>query len=305
MVTMIVTALSLILSARTASHAGMGALVVQATGYLIWTLAGVALNWGATHLEEGQRRGLVPVLALGLLAPQPLLPLALAGGLAARPGSDDRRSDRVPQGQMWLWLGAALCALVLGAALLPRPVAPWLTGTPVVSQSAPPRAAAPGQTGSPSGGDPASSAPVKPFQLQVETARLAAPLAALGVAVVLLLLALAMLVRPSLKGAGRRRPPLRPIDFLITAALLLTGSVWMVVAALLNSGGQGNGSGGAAGSAANVFASWVDQLVNAPATRTVDLTRTFQGLIWLGLVFTVALMGGVPVAAPASGPGRR
>ncbi|MFC4637204.1 DUF4129 domain-containing protein [Deinococcus hohokamensis] len=290
MTTLVVTALSFILSVRASAHVGLGTLVVLATSYLIWTVAGVALNWGAMQVEDGQRRGLLPALVVGLLAPQPLLLLALAGGLAARPGPDDRRSDRVQQRRMWPWVGTVLMVLLLGAALLPRPVAPWLTASQTAGPQAPSQDRAAPSEDSDRRSEPDGAALSKPFQLEVDTRRLAAPLAALGVAVTLLLLALAVLTRPTLRGAGRR-VPLRPIDVLMAAALLLTGSVWVVVAILLNSGGRGDASGAAAAAgAATVIAKWTAQLMNAPTTRGVDLTRTLQALIWLAVPVTVALM---------------
>ncbi|MFC4425810.1 DUF4129 domain-containing protein [Deinococcus navajonensis] len=291
MFTLIVTALTMMSIAAGATRHGLGALVTLATSYIIWTAAGVALNWGAMQVEEGQRRGLIPVLVMGLLAPQPLLLLALAGGLLARPGPDDRRSDRVGQARMWPWIGAVVALSLLCAALLPRPVAAWLTHTPEAIQ----QTAAPGTRTDPTGEerdgtDPDSGALTKPFQLEVNTSRLATPLAALGVAAALLLLTLAVLIRPTLKGALRRRAMPGPIDLLIAVALVLTGGMWVVVAMLLNGGGQGDTSGHAAARGANqVLANWLDRLMNAPASRSVDLTRLLQSLLWVGSLLAIVL----------------
>ncbi|MXV19821.1 hypothetical protein, partial [Deinococcus xianganensis] len=57
-------------------------LLVLAGTYLLLSLSGFALGAGAHALEDGRRRGLLALLP-GLLAPQPGLILALAGGALA------------------------------------------------------------------------------------------------------------------------------------------------------------------------------------------------------------------------------
>lgn len=288
--TLLLTALTAVVSVPEARQGGLASLVVLAVSYIVWTLSGVALNLGAQTLQDGQRRGLWPVLLAGLLAPQPLLLLALAGGLAARPGPDDRRTDRVRDSRVWSWGLAALVAGVLVATTLPQADSSWLTSR-MAGNGATPGA---GTLQSPGRTEAASRSPTTsaeqgitlPLQLQIEASGLLTPMTFLGVAGVCLLLGLATLLRLNVGGSGERR---HPAEVLMALTLVLTAVVWLAVAALLNSGG-GGGMGSGAADIFERLGRLTDTLARAPATRSVDLTPLLQLQLWLALAFTVALI---------------
>ncbi|GGK15408.1 hypothetical protein GCM10008955_06030 [Deinococcus malanensis] len=291
MLTLLLTAITAIAGFPVALQGGLATLVVLAVSYIISTLAGVALNLGAQTLQDGGRRGLWPVLVTGLLAPQPLLLLALAGGLAARPGPDDRRPDRVQDRRVWSWGVAALVAGLLVATALPQANSSWLTsrlaGNPGAAGSDAPQGRP--QTTAPDASGAASSAiedvAEKPFELRLETSRLLTPLTFLSFAGALLALGLALLLRPTLRGSGQRR---HPAEVLMALSLLLTGAVWLVVAVLLNPGGDATGAGGM-----DVFEKlgrMADSMSRATPARSLDLTRVMQFQLWLALAFTALLL---------------
>ncbi|WP_162485423.1 DUF4129 domain-containing protein [Deinococcus deserti] len=290
--TLLVTAVTAIVSVPAAFQSGLASLVVLAVSYIVWTLAGVFLNLGAQTLQEGARRGIWPVLAAGLVAPQPLLLLALVGGLAARPGPDDRRSDRVLDRRVWSWTLAVLVAGVLISALLPQANSSWLTSRMAGNETvrSPDTLGGPRQTAEPvhSGNRSAGTEGVitKPLEVQIDASRLLTPLTFLLVAGALLLPGLALLLRLTLRGSGQRR---HPAEVLIAMTLILTGVVWLVVAALLNSGGS-SAMGMDGMNLIEKLMRMPDALTPATATRSLELTPLVQLQIWLALALTTLLL---------------
>ncbi|MFW8625350.1 DUF4129 domain-containing protein [Deinococcus sp. ME38] len=279
---------------------GDGAALVRLAGlYLLASLGGFALSAAAHALEDGRRRALLVPLALGLIAPQVGVPLALLGGALARPGPDARRAPLTPPEHTRRWWGAlALAALplLLLALLLPAPAAG--PGSRNVAGPAPVSGAAPdaptpgpGPSSGPSSGTGPAGAPLlQPFQppvtLNLGQSGLPVELMLLGG----LLLAGAALGVPALRRT-RGQPP-HPAEWLIVAGLLLTGLLWVVAAVLLYLGESG-------GSAALLPAARETQgrpgagggPASGDAARVIDLSWLLPTLVWATLALVLALAG--------------
>ncbi|WP_155299560.1 DUF4129 domain-containing protein [Deinococcus kurensis] len=294
-------------------------LLAVAGGYLLLSLSGVALTWGAQALEDGERRGLLGLLP-GLLAPQPGLILALAGGALARPGRDARHAGQVAPA-WWAWAVGGVLAVALLSALLPSPrpdIGAALT-PPATSDAALP-------------GPPAASAgrpadPVTPDLLhrgqsapgvQVNLgAPLLPPELLMGLGVVCLLLALGL---PQLRRRAGRRP--HPAEVLMTAGLVLSGLLWFASALLLNGGSRESATPpdaaplpeSASPEAGAVASGATDQLANigwlAPAAQLVallSLLGAIVALLWAyrhqsSAATAEAATPGLPLGATLSAP---
>lgn len=275
---------------------GDGAALVRLAGlYLLASLGGFALSAAAHALEDGRRRALLVPLALGLLAPQVGVLLALLGGALARPGPDARRTDLTPPEPARRWwgllaLGAA--PLLLLALLLPAtPAGPGGRETAVASSSAtvPAPVPTPDSKSTPASG--ATGAPLlQPFR----------PPQSLNLGEVSHQLEFMLMAGLMLLGAGlsvpalrraRGRPP-HPAEWLMVAGLLLTGLLWVVAAVMLYMGGSGSpatlppalpepeGQPGAGGGPASV-----------DAAHVIDLSWLIPTLTWATLVLVLALAG--------------
>lgn len=275
---------------------GDGAALVRLAGlYLLASLGGFALSAAVHALEDGRRRALLVPLALGLLAPQVGVPLALLGGALARPGPDARRAPLTapePARRWWGALALGATPLLLLALLLPTPPAGPagrdVAGPAPVSGAAP-EASTPDPAPS-SGGGSAGAPLLQPFQppvtLNLGQAGLPVELMLLGG----LLLAGAALGVPALQ-RSRGQPP-HPAEWLIVAGLLLTGLLWVVAAVLLYLGESG-------GSAALLPAARETQgrpgagggPASGDAARVIDLSWLLPTLIWATLALMLALAG--------------
>ncbi len=244
-------------------------LLVLAGTYLLLSLSGFALGAGAHALEDGRRRGLLALLP-GLLAPQPGLILALAGGALARPARDARHAAQTAPG-WWTWVaGGAVAAALLGTLLpMPRPdiagaFLPTPTQTAQVareSQTAPPAPGAPSASVSPS-----AERSWLGVQLDVGVPLLP-PELALGAGLMVLLAAAGV---PRLR---RRvgRPP-HPSEVLMVAGLVLTGLLWVVSAILLNLGGRPPGPADSGAAPPPDAAARMAEAATGPAAQVIGAT---------------------------------
>ncbi|GGL83340.1 hypothetical protein GCM10010840_21370 [Deinococcus aerolatus] len=260
--------------------------------YLALFFVGLALNWAASRISDGlrgSRTALLAPLLIGLLAPQPGLLLALAGGLLATAGRDERLGQRPhrPVPRVWWAAGAALGGVLLLSVMLPRQAMDWAAlGGP----TPPPAVQGPSSAPQPAAADPTQtpSAPATPgmeLPFQFSLGNVALPTDAILLGGLLLLLA----------GGGlmwrlRRRETGKPrlIELLMVAGLLLTGALWLAAGVLLSgSGGGSSGAGAQAGSGAgNALAGL---LSNITGRRQIDISAFVQGLLWLSLVALFAL----------------
>ncbi|WP_418514419.1 DUF4129 domain-containing protein [Deinococcus sp. RM] len=242
-------------------------LLVLAGTYLLLSLSGFALGAGAHALEDGRRRGLLALLP-GLLAPQPGLILALAGGALARPARDARHAAQTAPG-WWTWVaGAAVVAALLGTLLpMPRPDIAGAFTPPPTSAVRPDTAQ---QTPAPA----VPTAPLRPgtgtswlgVQLDVGVPLLP-PELALGAGLLGLLAAAGV---PQLRRRAGRRP--HPSEVLMVAGLVLTGLLWVVSAILLNLGGRPPGPADSAAAPPPDEAARMAEAANGPAAQIIGVT---------------------------------
>ena len=271
---------------------GRGALVGLALHYLALFFVGLTLNWAASRICDGirgSRRALLAPLLIGLLAPQPGLLLALAGGLLAISGRDERMGQRPqrPVPRVWWAAGAALGSVLLLSLMLPRQAMDWaaLGGpTPPPAVQGPSSVTQPAATNPvPTPSVPATPGVELPFQFSLGNVSL--PIDAILLGGLLLLLAGGGLMwRLRRKETGNPRL----IELLMVAGLLLTGALWLAAGVLLSgSGGGSSGAGAQAGSGAgNALAGL---LSNITGRRQIDISALVQGLLWLSLVALFAL----------------
>lgn len=279
-------------------------LLVLAGTYLLLSLAGFALGAGAHALEDGRRRGLLALLP-GLLAPQPGLILALAGGALARPARDARHAAQVAPG-WWTWVaGGAVAAALLGTLLpMPRP--------DIAGAFTPPTArTAPAQTDMDAAPKPPPTKLVTPnllnpsqkgAQLQIDVgAPLLPPELALGAGLLCLLLAVGV---PQLR---RRvgRPP-HPSELIMVAGLVLTGLLWVVSAILLNLGGRAPGTAGSGAAPPPDAAARMAEAATGPASQVISVNwlaplAQLLALAALLIVGAMLLVNRRRVAAPVTG----
>ncbi|CAM3949397.1 DUF4129 domain-containing protein [Deinococcus marmoris] len=271
---------------------GRAALVGLALHYLALFFVVIALNWSANRITDGLRRSrgalFVPLL-IGLLAPQPGLLLALAGGLLAVPGRDERmgRRPEQPTPRVWWVAGAALAALLLFSVLLPRQAVNWgalggPTPPPATAPLPPPNQTVPpdlGQTPS----VPNSPGLALPFQFTIDNVFL--PIDAILLGGLLLLVAGGGLLFRLRREEGRKP---RLIEMLMVAGLLLTGAVWLAAGVLL-SGGDGGGSGAAQTMGPGAGNALGELLSNITGRRQIDVSGFLQALLWLSLALLFAL----------------
>ncbi|PTA69504.1 DUF4129 domain-containing protein [Deinococcus arcticus] len=267
------------------------ALAALGAQYVLFSVLGFALIWGATILEEGRRRGLLAPLLIGLLFPQPLVLAALVGGALARPGHHAADPLWPERRAWWGLLGAGLLGVTLLAALLAAllPPAPplWTAvrletgrvagGKQAVAQPPTRKTERPAP-------EPGASGSVAPTpQMNLGELGLPGELTLLGG---LLCLAAAWRV---FQGRTRRRGPPHPVELAMVLGLLMLGLAWGVAAGLLflNSDGSGVpgfpiqetrnelGQGGAEG--------------EAVAPRLLPLALLLKALPWLTALLFLGL----------------
>ncbi|GGO30832.1 DUF4129 domain-containing protein [Deinococcus humi] len=266
---------------------GRTALVGLALHYLALFFVALALNWTASRISDGLRRSRTALLApllIGLLAPQPGLVLALAGGLLAVPGRDERRGSgpSKPASRVWWTVGAALAVLLICSVLLPRQTVNWADPgkppSPSTVQASPPanQATPPNLTQTPA--PPATPGLQLPFQFSINNVYL--PIDAILLVGLLLLLAGGGLM---MRFRQQQRRKLRLIEMLMVAGLLLTGALWLAAGVLL-SGGDGGGSGAAQQPVPGRDNALAAMLSNITGRRQIDISGFVQGLLWLSLV---------------------
>lgn len=97
-------------------------LVLLGIQFLVWLISVTLINIAANSLQNGQRSSLLLIAGVGLLAPQPGLLMALAGGALARSGRGDKVSrDRIADTPSSRWLLIAFIGLLaLMSLALPR-----------------------------------------------------------------------------------------------------------------------------------------------------------------------------------------
>lgn len=263
--------------------------------YGLCTGAAAALHWAAGELEDGHRRGLVPVVLVGLLAPQPGLVLALLGGLMARPGPDSRHAPNVPwSAGVWRGIFLAAGAAVVLTAFLPRPglnPAAWLDPAPTSVAAKPnvpppPPPTAPASEGE---GDVGRGLPVDLVLASPVADRL---LEAGGP--LLLLLAVLVLIAVMRERGGGKPGKRHPAQVLMVAGLLLTLALWLVAGLLLSVGGERGGDpllGGAA--LKDALGKLAAGLTGAGDRASVNITAGALALLWALVGLTVLGILGV------------
>ncbi|PNY80319.1 DUF4129 domain-containing protein [Deinococcus koreensis] len=280
-------------------EAGPGPLLRAALALVLQMLLAVAMHLGAQSTENGGRAGLLVPLGLGLLAPQPLLLLALAGGALARPGADDRPvAWRVaPGGAAWRW-GLAALALTLSALLLPRQPSLWAGWFGPAAPSAPrpsvpappppplPPPAAPTPPDSPLLEAVRGSPEIRlPFQLGGQVAALPLELFLL---VGLALVAALGYLQWRLWARTGHRPTL--VERLMVLGLLLTGLAWLAASLLLSGSGAGGGQQ-VATSAPPPPGNALRELLNrVTSERIIDVGPLFTVLLILSLLLLVGMV---------------
>lgn len=272
---------------------GRAALVGLALHYLALFFVALTLNWTASRIGDGLRRSRTALLApllIGLLAPQPGVLLALAGGLLAIPGRDERGPrPATPVPRVGWAVGTALAAALLLSLLLPRQAVNWAA----LGQPEPPPSASTVQGGAPEQPPPPEQLqpPVAagmpglelPFQLTMNNVSVPLDVVLLG-GVLLLLAGGALMFR--LRREEGRKP--RLIELLMVAGLLLTGVLWLAAGVLL-SGGDGGGSGAAQPSVPGGGNALAELLGNITGRRQIDISGFVQVVLGLGVLMLFAL----------------
>ncbi|UQN05962.1 DUF4129 domain-containing protein [Deinococcus sp. QL22] len=265
--------------------AALGNLLVL---YLAGLLGVAGLSWGAALLEEGRRRGLLLVLAVGLVSPQPLLLLALAGGALMRPGLDDRRPGWLGrEGAGWpgrsaAWLAVPVALALALAVALPRPAPLWNASPVPPAQAQAPSEVLPANPRA----TPSNPVPLQPTvprpRLSTENAISAPPAELVFVAGVLVLFALVLLLRVIPAGRGR---PATLVEWLMGAGLVLT----LVLLVSLAFGGVPASEAGTLPPAQAEVLPPADAEVGefAPAERR--LTSYLNLVLWAALLFYLAV----------------
>lgn len=263
--------------------------------YALCTGAAAALHWATGELEDGHHRGIVPVVLVGLLAPQPGLVLALMGGLMARPGLDSRTAPNAPwSAGVWRGILLASGAAVVLTAFLPRPglnPAAWLDPTPTsvaakanVPPPPPPHAPAPEGEGDVGRGLPVNLVLESPVADRLLEA--GGPL--------LLLLAVLVLIAIMRERGGGKPGKRHPAQVLMVAGLLLTLALWLVAGLLLSVGGERGGDpqlGGA--SLKDAMGKLAAGLTGAGDRASVNITPGALALLWALVGLTVLGILGV------------
>lgn len=263
--------------------------------YLAALLGTAGLYWGAALLEEGRRRGLLLVLAVGLISPQPWLLLALVGGACMRPGHDDRRPGWLGrEGAGWkekavIWLAVPLALALALAFALPRPAPLWSM------QALPPAQAQAGaevpstNPGGPGSAAPSSATPLPPTLPTAPRPRAitedvipAPPAELLVVAGILVVLALFLLLRVLPAQRGR---PATLVEWLMGAGLLLTLVLALILAFGSSTGGSGGDLAPLQGAESSAAGAKVQELA-APERR---LTSFLNLVLWGALLFYLGL----------------
>lgn len=285
-----------LLALRSADFSDAGGIALIVGRYVLTSLGVIVLHWSAHELGEGKTRGLWPVIGLGLIAPQPGLLLALAGGQLARPGLDGRRGENTPWSpRVWTGLlaaGAAVLALIL---VLPRaplnPAGLFTQQAATTTQGGMPAAPAPAQP-DPAAGDPEPTDGERPIEFQVNGADARLPIE-LGGSLFMLAFILGMIAL--WRGKTLRRRGQRPgvAELVMAAGLLLTAVLWFAVAVYV---GATTGRGGTTGhpeTLADVLGKATGTVLAARAGRQLDVTATGVTLAWLLVAVTLLVVLGL------------
>ncbi|WP_221088458.1 DUF4129 domain-containing protein [Deinococcus aquaedulcis] len=258
-----------------------GAMIALGAQYLLLSLLGFALIWGVNTLEDGQRRGLLAPLLTGLIFPQPLVLVALAGGALARPGRHTASAPLPERRAWWGLLGGGLLGVTLLAALLP-PTPPLWTAIRLPTETPGPRAAdqvqptfrEQAQPPAGAGGSTVTEAPT--VMMDLGELGLPGELTLLGG---LLCLVAAWRV---LQGRAQRRGPPHPAEVAMVLGLVVLALAWWVAGGLLflGSGGGGGPPGSQGQEALEGLGRGVSE--DAQATmRLVAIPALMKVLVWL------------------------
>lgn len=250
-------------------------------------LVGVGgVYWATELLAEGRRRGLLLLALLGLLAPGPLLLLALAGGALSRESLDDRaEAPRMVSAQearsrraFLAWTAAGVLALTALGAGLPR-YAPSLPTQISTSSVQPPSEAKPPVFNAPRPA-PAPGPLTQRWGWRWQPGRI--PVPPLDVTLVLsLLLSGSLLWRLlQLRGEGERKR-VQWLQVLMILGLVLNGLILYLLAVMQSAGGGESAAASDAGGAAQATAAGTtsfERVLNIP----LDI---LNGAAWVMLVF--------------------
>lgn len=226
-----------VLEAIRSGAAGWNLFLVLQNTYFVGLFGTLLLHWAASALAGGNRLGLLVTAGVGLIAPQPWLVLALAGGALSREGADDRlifagkrsQEEELDARRYAAWVAAALAFLVVFTFVLPRST---LT-TPAPASIGPSRGTPPQ---GPEGTASTPPAPSEPLEKRLPETGLSLgvnrhvptpplELSLLMGAMMVLTLAYRLL---SFRGRERRRPSL--LEWLMAAALLLNFGLFIFMA---------------------------------------------------------------------------
>lgn len=284
-----------VLEAIRSGAAGWNLFLVLQNTYFVGLFGTLLLHWAASALAGGNRLGLLVTAGVGLIAPQPWLVLALAGGALSREGADDRlifagkqsQEEKLDARRYAAWVAATLAFLVAFTFVLPRSQ---------VNTSAPMNSGERRGTPAEQRSGRASAPPASPERLEERDRRTGLTLGVnrhiptpplelslLMGTMMVLTLAYRLL---SFRGRERRRPSL--LEWLMAAALLLNFGLFIFMAQTPGSGvpplppaaGDGLRSGDQPG-------------VKGPEVvrRTVPFMMDAMNLlVWLSLAFQAVLL---------------
>ncbi|GHF72814.1 DUF4129 domain-containing protein [Deinococcus ficus] len=285
-----------LLALRSADFSDPSGIALIVGLYVITSLAVALLHWSAHELGEGKTRGLWPVIGLGLIAPQPGLLLALAGGQLARPGLDGRRGENTPwTPRVWsrlLAAGAAVLALVF---MLPRvalnPANLFTPSEAIATSSA--------REGLPEAA-PAASEDIpeeeltltddqRPLEFQMNGVDAQLPIE-LGGSLLMLafVLGFATLWRERAFRRQGRQP--RLIDLIMAAGLVLTALLWFGVSIYMSATSTGGGGEGTPEARSQAHQKATEAFLGSDAGRQLNVTPAVAILLWLLVAVTLLLV---------------
>lgn len=285
-----------LMSLRTADLAEAVNLAQIVGLYVVTSVALALMHWSAHELTEGKIRGVVPVLALGLIAPQPGLLLALIGGLLARPGLDGRRRENHPWSPS-TWTGLLMAAAAAVTLFMMVPSTSLNPAGLFAQDEATPSAAAglrlprdarkrPGPEVIP---EEELIEEERPLELWLDEEKARLPMELGGSLLMLaVILGMASLWRERVLRRRGRRPGMA--EMVMAAGLLLTIALWVGVAFYMSlTAGGGRASkdpeplSGSLGRAIEAF-------LGGNVTRQLNVTPSLHALTWVLVGLTVLLI---------------
>lgn len=288
-----------LLALRLADFSDAGGIALIVGLYVITSLAVALLHWSAHELGEGKTRGLWPVIGLGLIAPQPGLLLALAGGQLARPGLDGRRGENThwTPGTWGALLASAVAAFALfmllpSTSLNPATLFSPETASSPASQAGIPRPAPPAPETIPDEEVVLEEKPPRGVRMDIdaERARLPMDLGGSLMMVAAILAIVAMLRERALRRKGRR-PGVT--ELVMVAGMLLTAALWVVVAFYVGATtGRGDG-GGALEPIRDAVSRGAGMILGGGGPRQLNATPAFVTLLWLLVAVTLLVVLGL------------